>query len=44
MNIRKVNLADRDEWARMRNSLWSDILEEYLEYIDKYFLLRHTQP
>lgn len=37
MKIRKINLTDRDEWARMRNSLWSDSLEEHLKYIDKYF-------
>ena len=37
MNIRKVKLTDRDEWARMRNSLWSDSLQEHLQYIDKYF-------
>lgn len=37
MNIRKVNLTDRNEWARMRNSLWDDSLEEHLKYIDKYF-------
>ncbi|AFY53205.1 sortase-like acyltransferase [Rivularia sp. PCC 7116] len=37
MKIRKVKLTDRDEWARMRNSLWSDSLQEHLQYIDKYF-------
>ncbi|MEM7553954.1 MAG: GNAT family N-acetyltransferase [Cyanobacteria bacterium P01_A01_bin.84] len=37
MKIRNVSFTDRDEWARMRNSLWSDSLEEHIEYIDKYF-------
>ncbi len=37
MNISKVNLPDRDEWARMRNSLWTCSLKEHLEDIDKYF-------
>ena len=37
MNIRKVNLTDKSEWARMRNSLWPGSLKEHLEEIDKYF-------
>ncbi len=37
MNIRKATLTDRDEWARMRNSLWPDSLKEHLAEIDRYF-------
>lgn len=37
MNVRKVNSTDKDEWARMRNSLWPSSLEEHLEDIDNYF-------
>ena len=37
MNIRKVNLNDRNEWARMRQSLWNSSLEQHLEEIDLYF-------
>ncbi len=34
MNIRKVNISDRNEWARMRNSLWPGRLEELYKEID----------
>ncbi len=37
MNIRIVNLTDKNEWARMRNSLWPASLKEHLEEIEKYF-------
>ena len=37
MNIRKVNLNDRNEWARMRQSLWNSSLEQHLDEIDLYF-------
>ena len=37
MKVRKVNLTDKDEWARMRNSLWLCSLKEHQEDIDKYF-------
>ncbi len=37
MNVRKVNLIDKDEWARMRNSLWPCSLKKHLKDINKYF-------
>ena len=37
MKIRKVNLTDKDEWARMRNTLWPSSIKEHLEDIEKYF-------
>jgi len=37
MNIRKVKLTDKDEWARMRNLLWPCSLKKHLEDIGKYF-------
>ena len=37
INIRVVCESDRDEWARMRNSLWPDSRSKHLEAIDKYF-------
>ena len=37
MNIREANLNDRNEWARMRQSLWNSSLEQHLEEIDLYF-------
>jgi aminoglycoside 6'-N-acetyltransferase I len=37
MNIRKVKSSDKNEWARMRNSLWPDSLQEHLQEIEKYF-------
>lgn len=37
MNIRKIDSNDRDEWARMRNSLWNSSLEEHLAEIELYF-------
>ena len=37
MNVRRVNSGDRNEWARMRDSLWPGSLEEHLDQIDKYF-------
>jgi hypothetical protein len=37
MKVRKVNLNDRQEWARMRNLLWNSSKEEHLVEIDQYF-------
>ena len=37
MNIRKVDITDKSEWARMRNSLWPGSLDERLKIIDRYF-------
>ena len=37
MNVRKVNSSDKNEWARMRNSLWPCSLKEHLDDIGKYF-------
>ena len=36
MNIRKVNLTDKQEWARMRNALWPSSTNEHLDDIEKY--------
>ena len=37
MKVRKVNLKDRQEYARMRNLLWKSSLTEHLIEIDRYF-------
>ena len=37
MKIRKVNVTEKDEWARMRNTLWPSSIKEHLEDIEKYF-------
>lgn len=37
MRVRKVNSSDKNEWARMRNALWADSLEEHINEIDRYF-------
>jgi aminoglycoside 6'-N-acetyltransferase I len=42
MKVRQVNLNDRNEWARIRNSLWNSALKEHLEEIDQYFCHNST--
>ena len=37
MNVRRVNSRDKNEWARMRNSLWPGSVKEHLDEIGKYF-------
>jgi aminoglycoside 6'-N-acetyltransferase I len=37
MIVRKVNSSDKNEWARMRNSLWPGSLKEHLDDIGNYF-------
>lgn len=37
MKVRKVDLKDRQEWARMRNLLWNSSLNKHLQEIDEYF-------
>ena len=37
MKLRKINLTDINEWARMRNLLWHSRLKEHLLDIERYF-------
>jgi aminoglycoside 6'-N-acetyltransferase I len=36
MNVRQANPSDKNEWGRMRNSLWPGSVQEHLDDIDKY--------
>jgi len=37
MEIRSIHAEDRNEWARMRGSLWPGSPDEHLDEIDRYF-------
>ena len=37
MNIRKAELKDKEEWARMRNALWTESSQENLDGVEKFF-------
>ncbi|MEW6195957.1 MAG: GNAT family N-acetyltransferase [Bacteroidota bacterium] len=37
MKIRRAEISDRDEWARMRNTLWPGSLVEHIKEIDEFF-------
>jgi len=36
MKLRRVDSSDREEWARMRESLWPGSSKEHLDEIDRY--------
>ena len=37
MKVKTVDIIDRNEWARMRNSLWPDSIAGHLNEIERYF-------
>jgi aminoglycoside 6'-N-acetyltransferase I len=37
MNLRRVKSTDKNEWARMRNSLWPGSLKEHFDEIGSFF-------
>lgn len=41
MQIRKVNLNDKNEWARMRHTLWPDSIEQHKKEIDRF--IKHDE-
>jgi len=39
VTIRQIQAGDRDEWLRMRDTLWPDSFDDHAQEIDAYFIV-----